>query len=76
MASRFRKVYIVCENNETFGQFTQKTVYKYKDHAEFQCQRAKAKALEEKDQYANVNKPMPKFRVHCFYLVHEDMFRD
>jgi len=76
MTSRFRKVFIVCEDNKTFSCFTQITIYKYRDHAEFQCERAKKKALEVKDQYEHENKPLPKFKVHGFYLVHEDMFRE
>ena len=73
---RFRKVFIVCENNQTFSKVTQITIYKYRDHADFACSRAQKKAVEEQQQYTNEQKPLPKYKVHAFFLVHEDVFRD
>jgi len=76
MAKRFRKVYIICEDNKIFGCFPQITIYNSRDSAEYHCQRAKKKALEAQTLSSNAHKPLPKFKVHGFYLVHEDMFRD
>ena len=76
MASRFRKVYIVCEDNKILGNLSNTTIYKYRDNAEYACKRAQEKAKETNSQYSNANKPLPKFKVHAFYMVHEDMFRD
>jgi hypothetical protein len=76
MPSRFRKAFIVCEDNQTFNKMTQVTIYKYRDHAEFACKRAQKQALEQRGQYENEHKPIPRFKVHAFYLVHEDMFRE
>lgn len=76
MAGRFRKVFIVCENNDTFSNLSQITIYKYRENAEFACKRAQIKAVDEHTQYSNAQKQLPKLKVHAFYLVHEDMFRD
>jgi len=38
--------------------------------------KAEKQAVEQHGQYENKNKPLPKFKVHAFYLVHEDMFMD
>jgi len=76
MAKRFRKVYMVCEDNKIFGGLTQITMYQRRDSAEYHCERAKKKALEAQTLSCNEHRPLPKFKVHAFYLVHEDMFRD
>jgi hypothetical protein len=76
MASRFRRVFIVCENNNIFGNITNVPMYKYRDHAEYRCKRLQDKAIEEQNQLSNAGRPLPKFKVHAFYLVHEDAFRD
>lgn len=76
MAKRFRKVYIVCEDNKIFGCFPQITVYNSRDLAEYQCERVKKKAFEEKTMSYKEQKPLTKFKVHAFFLVHEDMFKN
>ena len=76
MAKRFRKVFVICEDNKVFTTLTRITIYKTRDDAEYMCKREQAKALEEKKRYWNSNVVIPKFKVHGFYLVHEDMFRD
>jgi len=76
MAKRFRRVFIICEDNQIFTTLTQTIIYKHKDSAEFACRRAQEKAQEEQGKLWNANNPLPKFKVHAFYLVHEDVFRD
>lgn len=73
--SRFRKVYIVCEDNKIFNCTNNITVYKERDSAEYFCKRCIDKAKEEQGNLWNANKPLPNFKVHGFYLVHEDLFR-
>ncbi len=76
MAKRLRKVYIVCENNQIFGHMTNITVYKSRDSADWACKRARDQAAENHKKDWAKNQPLPVFKVHGFYLVHEDMFRD
>jgi hypothetical protein len=76
MAKRFRKAFIICEDNGIFGKMTQVTLYKYRDHAEFACKTLQAKAKDKHQKLWNANQPIPVYKVHGFYLVHEDMFRD
>jgi len=76
MTNRFRKVFIVCRDNKIFSDLTQITVYKYRGHAEGHCKHLHEKAMEEQKMLHNVNKPMPKFKVHGFFLVHEDLFKE
>ena len=75
MANRFRMVFIVCEDNQIFGCFSQITIYKTREQAEFACKREQKKAQEEAGKMWNANKAPTKFKVHGFYLVHEDMFK-
>jgi hypothetical protein len=51
-------------------------MYKYRDAAEFACRRLQDKEDEEHQKLWNVTKPKGKFKVHAFFLVHEDMFRE
>ena len=76
MAKRFRKVFVVCENNQTFAYSSNMTVYKTREDAERVCKWQLEKAKEEMKKLWNANKPLPVLKVHAFYLVHEDMFRD
>lgn len=76
MAKRLRKVFIVCEDNQIFPCKSNVMVYKSREDAERICKREQEKAKEEMNKMWNANKPLPKFKVHAFYLVHEDMFRD
>jgi hypothetical protein len=69
-------VFIVCENNKVFSDITQVPIYRHRDSAELACRRAQEKVKEEQGKLWNANKPTPKFKVHGFYLVHEDLFRD
>ena len=66
MANRFRKVFIICENNKIFGDMTQVPIYRHRDSAEFACIRAQEKAQEEQAKLWNANKQLPKFKVHGF----------
>ena len=66
----------MCEGNSIFGNLTAISIHKYRDHADYACNRAQEKAAEEHKLLPNENKPVPKFRVHGFYLVHEDLFRE
>jgi hypothetical protein len=47
MAKRFRKVYIVCEDNKIFGHTSTITAYQTRDQAERMCERERKKAIEE-----------------------------
>jgi hypothetical protein len=76
MANRFRKVFIVCKDNQTFSELTKVAMFKYRNDAEFACKKLQELAIEDHKILWNANKPLPKFKVHGFYLVHEDMFRD
>jgi len=76
MASRFRKAFIVCENNKIFGCMTNIVLYKSREDAEGACKRAQLRANAEQEKMWKANQPVPKFKVHAFFLVHEDVFRD
>lgn len=76
MANRFRKVFIVCEDNLVFNKVNKVDIFKHKDAAEWRRDYLQKQAIEEQTKLHQVNHPMPKFKVHAFYLVHEDMFRD
>lgn len=76
MAKRFRKVFIICEDNSVFSHLTQVNIFKYRDSADFACRRLQEKAAEEQGKMWNANMKLPVYKVHAFYLVHEDMFRD
>ena len=76
MANRFRKVFIVCENNQVFNKITQVPMYRTRYDAEYACNFLIKRAAEESIKLSNANVPLPKFKVHGFYLVHEDMFRE
>ena len=76
MARRFRKVYIICKDNQIFSDLTNVPIYKYRDSADFAIRRLQEKADEDHKKLWNAGKAAPKYKVHAIYLVHEDLFRD
>ena len=51
-------------------------LYKSREDAEGACKRAQLRANAEQEKMWKANQPVPKFKVHAFFLVHEDVFRD
>ena len=76
--AKFRKVYLVVQDNKVFSQwnFDMVNMYRTKDTANRMCQQAKQKAAHEAEMIYNKNKPIPQHKVHAFYLVHESYFDD
>lgn len=73
---RFRKCYVICENNEIFGNVLTARVYRDKEYALTVCTNLQHRAIEESTMEHNKNKPIPISKVHGFYLVHESLFDD
>lgn len=76
MAKRyqFRKVYVVCEDNQVFGKVSTAVFYRDDSYAVSICSQRQKKAIEDSTMAYNTNKPIPVHKVHGFYLVHESLF--
>ena len=67
MAVKFRKVFIVCEDNQIFKHISKTDIFKHKDSAEWRCDYLQKKAEEEQVKVHQQNNPMPRYRVHAFF---------
>jgi hypothetical protein len=76
MANRFRKVFIICEDNKIFQHDTTIKAFKHRENAENAAKHRRSTLEAEKNMAWNAGKPLPTVKVHAFFLVHEDMFRD
>jgi hypothetical protein len=76
MPTKFRKVYVVVCDNHIFNpsNFMSVDMYRTKEAADSACQRHQDKAAEDSKMLYNANKPIPKYKVHGFYLMHEILF--
>ncbi|OOQ59117.1 hypothetical protein [Mucilaginibacter pedocola] len=73
---KFRKVYVVVCDNHIFSPHNYMSVemYSKRDNADRACKRQQDKANEEARMLYKANKPIPQYKVHGFYLVHEKLF--
>ena len=73
---KFRKVYVVVCDNHIFSPHNYMSVDMYwqKETADRACKLQQDKANDEAKMLYNVNKPIPQFKVHGFYLIHEKLF--
>jgi hypothetical protein len=78
MAKGLRKVYIVVEEKFIFGEsnYTSVEIYREKSDADRMCGLKQDKAIVDSQLMWNEKKPIPKYSVHGFYLLHEDLFKD
>lgn len=76
MANGFRKVYVIVKDNHIFTpmNFESATIYRDKKDAERMCKLQQAKAIDEARLSWNQNQPIPQFKVHGYYLIHEVFF--
>lgn len=76
MAKGVRKVYVVIEDNHIFNvsNYQSVDIYRTKHDAERICKLKQAKAKDDAQLMWNVNKPIPQYKVHGFYLMHEALF--
>lgn len=71
---RFRKVYFVCKDNSVFSDYSVVNCFKNEPHAHEQEIVQQRDAMENATMLWNVNQPIPVFKAHGFYLVHESLF--
>jgi hypothetical protein len=71
---RFRKVYIVCQDNQIFGRVTMNNFYQNEEECKQVAKYKLRQATEDAKYEWAKNKPIPKFATHGFYLVHESLF--
>lgn len=77
MAKRkFRKVYLIVEDNKVFGDQNYEVVnlYRCKEYATNVCEANNNRRKEEKGYLYNISKPLAMGKVHGYYLVHESFF--
>lgn len=76
MAKGIRKVYVVIEDNHIFNvaNYQSVDIYRDKKDAERICKLKQEKAGEDAQLLWNHNKPIPQYKVHGFYLMHEALF--
>lgn len=76
MAKGIRKVYVVIEDNHIFNisNYQSVDIYRRKEEAERICKLKQEQAITDAQLMWNVNKPIPQYKVHGFYLMHEALF--
>ena len=76
MSKRFRKVYLVVQDNQIFTKYNYEHVAMYRREAEAErmCQLANQNANTMPKKWYQENLPAPVFKVHAFYLMHEGWF--
>lgn len=76
MPRKFTKVYIVVEDNAIFGKHKFDAIETYRDRvtADRMCGLRQQKANSESQMHHNFNQPIPQYKVHAFYLIHEALF--
>ncbi|TSD64691.1 hypothetical protein FFF34_012365 [Inquilinus sp. KBS0705] len=78
MSRRFRKVYLITDGINVFGEhnYLSTEIYRLKSSAENVCAEKQRKAMEEANKFYNKSNPIPKYKVHAFYLIHEGLFEE
>jgi len=79
MAKRkFRKVYLICTDNDVFGGNIYEFVnmYRRKEYAEMICKQFQDRAISDSTQQSEKGKPISIYKLHGFFLVHESFFED
>ena len=73
---KFRKVYLICEDNKIFGDhnFAMVNMYRERRYAESVCKSQNENAKSEALKMYNEGKKITVHTVHAFYLVHESYF--
>lgn len=73
---KFRKVYLICEDNKIFGDlnFQMVNMYRERKYAESVCKGQNEIARGESLKMYNKNAKPTIRTVHAFYLVHESYF--
>jgi CTP:phosphocholine cytidylyltransferase-like protein len=76
MPRKFKKVYIVVEDNYIFSKHNYFSIetFNNKEAADRICNVRQQEALKEAQMHHAKNKTIPQFKVHGFYLVHESLF--
>jgi len=76
MAKGVRKVYVVIEDNHIFNvsNYQSVDIYRRKEDAERICKLVQEKAATDAQMMWHANKPIPQYKVHGFYLIHEVFF--
>ncbi|TWR25254.1 hypothetical protein FPZ43_17445 [Mucilaginibacter pallidiroseus] len=77
MAKGLKKVYLVVEDNKIFGanDYQMVRMYREKSSAETVCATQNQKAKDDATLLSNRDKPTPVYKVHAFWLLHEDMVK-
>jgi hypothetical protein len=75
---KFRKIYLVVEDKSVFSKYNYDMIkmYRKKSTADQMCSINQQKAIDEVGKVYMANVPIPQFKVHGFYLVHESYFTD
>nr|WP_294791349.1 hypothetical protein [uncultured Mucilaginibacter sp.] len=73
---KFRKVYVICQDNKIFGDvnFAMVNMYRERKYAEGVCKHHNESAVHESHKMYNQGKKIINHTVHAFYLVHESYF--
>jgi hypothetical protein len=73
---KFRKVYVICQDNKIFGDhnFTMVNMYRERKSADNVCKAQKEIAISDALKMYNAGKKVAQNKVHAFYLVHESYF--
>lgn len=71
---KFRKVYFVCKDNSVFSDYGFVNCYKSEAHAKEQATFQQRNAIDDSQKLWEKGKPIPEFKAHGFYLVHESLF--
>jgi hypothetical protein len=73
---KFRKVYVIVSDNSVFSKhnYMKVDIYREKKDADRMCEIKQREAMSESSKVYNVNKPIPQYRVHGFYIIHEALF--
>ncbi|MFD2864827.1 hypothetical protein [Mucilaginibacter antarcticus] len=76
MPRKFKKIYFVVEDNHIFSKYNYFSIETYHDRATAEriCITRQQQAITDAQQYSKKDKPIPQFKVHAFYLVHESLF--
>jgi len=70
---KFRKMYVVCQDGKVIADNISMTnIYKKKQDAESVCKNRQNRTHQ---MWQDKTKPLPKFTVEAFYLVHESLFQ-
>ena len=74
--AKFRKVYLIVDGSNIFGEHNYEMVHILRDkgYAERVCANKQRLADEELHKIYNKNQKPKKLKVHAFYLIHASFF--